>query len=53
MEGKEKHRKERMLREAGPQYSLKDGRAYKLVDRNIADKVFFKPINQSEDENIL
>ena len=26
-EGKEKHRKERMLWEAGPQYSLKDCRA--------------------------
>jgi hypothetical protein len=26
MEGKQKDRKERMLREAGPQYSLKDGK---------------------------
>ena len=24
-----------------------------LVDRNIADNVFFKPIKQPEDENIL
>ena len=44
MVGKEKHRKERSRASVQPE---------SLVDRNIADNVFFKPIKQPEDENIL
>ena len=51
MEGQEKTQEGKNV--TGSRASVQPERPSSLVDRNMADNVFFKPIKQPEDENIL